>query len=209
MALGTLLTIAVIVLGAIQIPKWLSTRAGSSQPPAQQQAVPATPIEQPAVQPPIEQPASQPPAAQPPAQAVVPQQRPAVAKPATGGNALQPVQPSVQQRVQSQAPSNQAAPAPAPAVDQAKVAGLKELQKNWPMLDSRAAAVDGSLQTLQQQQARSGLGLRGDISASWRRMQTYMRQTDAALASKDPDAAKENMDNVERELGVLEKFLGR
>jgi hypothetical protein len=108
--------------------------------------------------------------------------------------------------VQQRAPASAAS---APAVDQAKVAALKELQKNWPMLDSRAAAVDGSLQNLQQQQARSGLGLRGDISASWRRMQTYMRLTEAALESKDPDAAKENMDNVERELAVLEKFLGR
>ena len=40
-------------------------------------------------------------------------------------------------------------------------------------------------------------------------MQTYMRLTEAALESKDLDAAKENMDNVERELAVLEKFLGR
>jgi serine/threonine-protein kinase len=208
MAMGALVLIAVIVLGATLIPKWLGTRAGSSQLPAEQQAVPATPTEQPVVQPPIEQPpAEQPPPPQPQAQTVVPQQRPATARPATGGNAPQTAQPLGQQRAPSQTPPNQASPAP--AVDQAKAAALKELQKNWPMLDSRAAAVDGSLQNLQQQQARSGLGLRGDISASWRRMQTYMRQTEDALASKDPDAAKENMDNVERELGLLEKFLGR
>ncbi len=213
MAIGALVAIAVIVLGAIQIPKWLGTRAGSSQLPAEQQAMPtgqqAAPVEQQAgpATPTELQPTAQPPIAQPQAQTVVPQQRPATARPATGGNAPQTAQPLVEQRAPSQTPPSQASPAA--SVDQAKVAALRELQKNWPMLDSRAAAVDSSLQTLQQQQARSGLGLRGDISASWRRMQTYMRQTEDALASKDADAAKENMDNVERELGVLEKFLGR
>jgi hypothetical protein len=40
-------------------------------------------------------------------------------------------------------------------------------------------------------------------------MEHYMDQVDAALAAKDPDAARENMENAEREVTALEKFLGR
>ena len=77
------------------------------------------------------------------------------------------------------------------------------------MVASRAAAVRTSLENLQNQQQRSGLSLRGDISASWKRMEHYMDETEAAFSAKDADAVKENMDSVERELGTLEKFLGR
>ena len=77
------------------------------------------------------------------------------------------------------------------------------------MLASRAGAVSSSLESLQQQQQRSGFNLRGDISSSWKRMEHYMDQVEAALAAKDPDAAKENMESAEREITTLEKFLGR
>ena len=77
------------------------------------------------------------------------------------------------------------------------------------MLASRAGAASSSLQRLQQEQQRSGFGLRGDITASWKRMEHYMDQVEAALAAKDPDAVKEHMENAEREIATLEKFLGR
>jgi septation ring formation regulator EzrA len=96
-----------------------------------------------------------------------------------------------------------------PAADAARASALRELQKSWPMLASRAGAVSSSLQTLQQQQQRSGFGLRGDIASSWKRMEHYMDQFDAAMAAKDPEAAREHMENAEREIGALEKFLGR
>ena len=94
-------------------------------------------------------------------------------------------------------------------MDTSKADALREIQKNWPMLASRAGAVSTSLQSLQQQQQRSGYNLRGDISSSWKRMEHYVDQVDAALAAKDPDAARENMESAERELATLEKFLGR
>ena len=77
------------------------------------------------------------------------------------------------------------------------------------MLASRAGAVSSSLQNLQREQQRQGFGLRGDIAASWKRMEHYMDQFDAAIAAKDPDAAKEHMESAEREIATLEKFLGR
>ena len=77
------------------------------------------------------------------------------------------------------------------------------------MLASRAGAISTSLQNLQQAQQRSGLGLRGDISSSWKRMEYYMDQAEAAISAKDPALAKENMESAEREIQTLEKFLGR
>jgi hypothetical protein len=86
---------------------------------------------------------------------------------------------------------------------------LKEIQRGWPQLASRAGAVSSSLKSLQQQQQRSGFGLRGDMASSWKRMEYYMDQAEAAVSAKDADAAKENVENAEREIAILEKFLGR
>ena len=121
--------------------------------------------------------------------------------------------PQTRQQLEPQTPAQPPAAAQpaaqAPAADLAKAAALRETQRAWPMLASRAGAVSTSLQNLQQAQQRSGLGLRGDISASWKRMEHYMDQAEAAIAAKDPDLAKEHMESAEREIQTLEKFLGR
>jgi serine/threonine-protein kinase len=183
MALGGLLVVAVLVVGAMQLPKWLKTRAVESPAPVQQ----AQPVAQPAEQPPV---APGPVQAQAPRPVVVPQAAPATPAPPSAAAAPEP-------------------PQALPAVDTAKADALREIQKSWPMLASRAGAVSTSLQSLQQQQQRSGYNLRGDIAASWKRMEHHVDQVDAALAAKDPDAARENMESAERELATLEKFLGR
>mgnify|MGYP001492506172 CR=1 FL=1 len=86
---------------------------------------------------------------------------------------------------------------------------LQRLQDRMDLLSSRASAVDQSLKTLQQQQASSGLSMRGDVSASWIRMKGFMDRADAALSAGQPLMAKLNMDRAEREIDFLEKFLGR
>ena len=218
MALGAVVVVLVLVAGAIVVPKVLRTRAGESPASAQQEApLPAPSAEQ--------QPApSQPAVTEPvPVQESTPvASQPAAAK-AGVGKAQTPsrpqtqpyAQPQAQQyaQPQSQAPAQQpAATQPAaqpPAADLAKAAALRETQKAWPMLASRAGAVSSSLQNLQQAQQRSGLGLRGDISASWKRMEHYMDQAEAAISAKDPASANEHMESAEREIQTLEKFLGR
>jgi serine/threonine-protein kinase len=218
MALGAVLAVLVLVAGAIEIPKLLRTRAGESAAPAQQEALPATPAEQP----PPSQPAvteqapvqeSAPVASQPAAakagagQAQQPPSRPQ-AQPYAQPQSRQPLQPQTQAPAQQQPAAVQPA-AQAPAVDQAKTAALREVQKAWPMMASRAGAVASTLKNLQQEQKRSGFGLRGDISASWKRMEYYMDQAEAAISAKDPALAKENMESADREIQTLEKFLGR
>ena len=215
MALGAVLAIAVLILGATQLPKWLRTRAGENAATAQEAG---TPQAAPSEQPPAAQPASGEPAAE--AQPVPSGQsaaQPAPARPAAApaiaparqaqagaAQSVAPPQPPPQQQAVPSQPSQAASTA-----DAAKAAALKEVQKNWRMLASRAGAVSSSLQNLQQQQQRSGFGLRGDIAASWKRMEYDMDQLEAAISAKDPEAAKEHMENAEGEITNLEKFLGR
>jgi len=77
------------------------------------------------------------------------------------------------------------------------------------MLASRAGAVRSSLETLQRQQAAMGLNLRGDILASWKRMEHYMDQAEAALNRGEVAAAQRHLEAAEREIDRLENFLGR
>jgi uncharacterized caspase-like protein len=112
-----------------------------------------------------------------------------------------------------------AAPAPPPppqAVRQEspqstipRAADSNELDENYAKLAARAIAVRASLEQLQQSQARMGLSMRGDIAASWKLMESYMDQTDAALKRNDSRAASRSFDLAEREVTKLEKFLGR
>jgi serine/threonine protein kinase len=93
--------------------------------------------------------------------------------------------------------------------DQPEGPTLEALQKKMDLLSSRASAVDQSLKQLEQQQASSGLSLRGDVSASWIRMRGFMDRADAALSQGQTLAAKRSMDLAEREIDFLESFLGR
>ena len=76
-------------------------------------------------------------------------------------------------------------------------------------LEGRASAVKDSVEHLRQQQQSAGYSLRQDISASLSSMEQYMEKADAALNSRNPQAAKKYMDLAEREIEKLEKFSGR
>ena len=206
--LGAALVLAVLVIGAMYVPGWLKTRTGESPATVQQEVpatvqpnVPGTPSEQP---PPVQQPSTAPQSSEQP---------PAASRQAAGAGPSRQTQPAAREPARISAPPSQKAessqPAQVPPADLAKVAALKELQKGWPMLASRAGTVTARLQDLQEEQRRAGYGLRGDIAASWKRLEHYMDQAEDALSAKNPDAARTNMENAERELGTLEKFLGR
>ena len=233
--LGSLVTVAVLVLAAIQLPKFFGTRA-VAPPAAMESAQPATEGQSaPAAQP---QPMAEPDRAEP-ATATAPQfPEPAAesaAAPApvpvpartasgvsssparrmeSGSGALQrspaPAQPAPGQAAPAyeppaQAQSAAAAPA-APAVDERE---LSELRERLMLLGARVNAVQATLNRLKQEQARMGLGLRGDISASAQRMEFYMDEAETALKRGDAAAAKRHLENADRETARLEKFLGR
>ena len=74
---------------------------------------------------------------------------------------------------------------------------------------SRASAVHGSMEAMEEQQRRSGLGMRRDMAAANQSLGYLLDQASGALAVEDAPTAKRNLDLAERQLETLERFLGR
>jgi len=217
-ALGAVMAVGLLVLAATQLPRWFRTGAVPSE-------APPVPAEQPLPAPeaiaPVEaSPAQAPEAVSPPPESLPALPRPAQpaaaprqprseldAAPATPRKATPEVAaPAIPQQVQQPAAPVTAPMQPGPAVSDAEI---EQLRERMVMLASRAGAVKTSLETLQRQQSAMGLSLRGDITASWKRMEYYMDQAEAALGKGDPAAARRHMEAAGREVDRLEAFLGR
>jgi phage shock protein A len=76
-------------------------------------------------------------------------------------------------------------------------------------LSSRAASVESSLDTLEQQMHQSGLGLRGDMVSARSNMRSDLSKAKEALDGQDTDRARKYIDQASREIEKLEAFLGR
>jgi hypothetical protein len=74
---------------------------------------------------------------------------------------------------------------------------------------SRANALRASLQNLEAQQRRAGLSLRTDIATSWRRMEAFLDETEAAMKGRDWLGFRRSLALAEREADRLDEFLGR
>jgi eukaryotic-like serine/threonine-protein kinase len=90
-----------------------------------------------------------------------------------------------------------------------KAAELAQATKETDQLNARAAAASASLNTLRQQQAAQGLGLRGDISAAEQLLHTDLSRAQSAIDAQDPDKANESLKAAETQCAILERFLGR
>jgi hypothetical protein len=88
-------------------------------------------------------------------------------------------------------------------------AELDELEHEVDQLSSRAAAVDASLDHLQQQQSNAGYGLRGDIVAKRASMNTNVSKAESALQQGDIQRAKRYQNMAQADVEALEHFLGR
>ena len=86
---------------------------------------------------------------------------------------------------------------------------MDDLEHESDQLDSRAAAVESSVGTLEQQMHQSGLGLRGDIVESRANLRNDMAKAKQALDTMDTDRARKFLDMANRELDKLEAFTGR
>ncbi|HYN14784.1 MAG TPA: protein kinase [Terriglobales bacterium] len=103
-----------------------------------------------------------------------------------------------------------APPAPIkPAEDPAKELLLAQLERHLDQLSGRAAAVNSSLDRLQQQQAASGYGLRGDMVARQASMQTNLSRAQNAVGHGDVARARRYTDLAAADVEALEHFLGR
>lgn len=222
-ALGAIMGIGLLVLAATQAPRWLRAKAALESAPSEPAAPTQTTTEP---TPPVLEPAAEPAAVptMPPSLPTPPRPTPSPTDSAPRPRTTlvpEAPPPAVPEAPPPAAPAAQPAPRrePPPAVQEpaarstpaqpSAAADLQPLQERMVMLASRAVAVRNSLENLQRQQAAMGLGLRGDITASWKRMEYALDQAEAALAKGDAAAARRHMDSAERELDRLESFLGR
>jgi len=227
--LGGLIVVAVLAVAALQLPRFLGTQAssqlsfGGDEPaqeavteaaeapavgesaavPAQEsaQAAPSAPAETAAV------PEAAPARVQEPV-ASSPARRQAVSAPAQSpvpAAAAVPPSPAASEPAASAPPAAPAAPKE-PAIDKAALAEARQRLRN---ISSRASAASRTLKNLEARQQESGVGLRGDISAAWDRLNEALEDARTAVNNNDPDEARSALDVAERDLDRIEKFLGR
>jgi eukaryotic-like serine/threonine-protein kinase len=109
-----------------------------------------------------------------------------------------------QAAVSQQPPSAPAAPpSSGPSADQ-----IQQLTDDGEKLSVRADTVSEGLNSLRQQQAASGLGLRADMVAAQQRMGLFLKKGNDALQHGDTANAQKYFDQADTEISKLEKFLG-
>ena len=106
-------------------------------------------------------------------------------------------------------PTAPAEPQPSAADIAAQRKLVDDMENEMDHLDSRASAVESSLDALEQQMHQSGFGLRGDIVSSRASMRTDMGKAKDALQAMDTDRARRYLDQANHEIQKLEAFLGR
>ena len=85
---------------------------------------------------------------------------------------------------------------------------MDELENDVDQLSNRAAAVNSGLDRLQQQQAASGYGLRGDMVERQASMKSNLFKAEEAMQHRDAARAKKYADMAGKDPEVLERFLG-
>ena len=86
---------------------------------------------------------------------------------------------------------------------------LDELERDVDQLTARVGSVNNSLDRLQDQQARQGLGLRGDMAGRQQSMKLNLSKAQDAVSRSDAARAKRYKEATESDLEALEKLLGR
>jgi serine/threonine-protein kinase len=114
---------------------------------------------------------------------------------------------TTQARLNPPGPSPEELAAQAALEQQKKLLDAMEIEDDH--LESRAGAVESSLDALEQQMHQSGLGLRGDMVSARASMRSDMSKAKQALDNSDTDRARRYLDQANAEISKLEGFLGR
>jgi eukaryotic-like serine/threonine-protein kinase len=208
--IGAALALVALLAVAMVLPRIFATHA--SQKAAQPAAPPVviTPASDAVASPPAPA-APQPAVAQatPPAEANLPAPQQSSPKPAARTRAA--YTPSAHTAAADagtphQDSSASSVPATAPGPSEQEIRAARDRYSN---LEARSDSASASIQQLRAQQQAQGLGLRGDIVASMSRMQNDLREAQQALNRSDLAAAGEYMDRGDKEVSILEKFLGK
>jgi len=88
-------------------------------------------------------------------------------------------------------------------------AALDQLEREVDQLTARVDAVNSDLDQMRREQARMGLGLRGDMAAKQSTMNINLSRAQDAVMKHDAVRAQRYRDAAEADLEALEKFLGR
>jgi hypothetical protein len=83
-----------------------------------------------------------------------------------------------------------------------------ELETEVDQMSNRAAAINSSLDRLQQQQSAAGFGLRGDMVAKQASMKGNLNKAEEAIQQRDAVRTKKYLDLTEHDVDALERFLG-
>lgn len=202
---GVLVAVAAVLLLAVLAGGYMYRARQRSETVAAgvASAVPQQSASMPAASSPAQDAIQQPPAT-PPANAAIPPPTPAPETPPHGKRSAQAsgMQPG------GAAPDTQAAQdAAAAALAQKKL--LDDMETESDHLESRAAAIESSLDTLEQQMHNQGVGLRGDMVAARGNLRNDLTKAKQAMDSADTDRARHYLDLAHREAEKLEGFLGR
>jgi len=216
MALGSVVTLAVLVGAVIEGPKLMRGGKSDAQGVTAAPAVAATPAvpapdatAAPVVSPTPEPVAAAVPAATPAATpAPVPEQFRPIPRAAAAVQNAAPAQPVAQAVPVQQAPLAQAAPAQ-PVTAATASPELKELRDKINRVSVRAAAAQLGVRSIEQGLDRQGLGLRGDIKAASIRLDYVLMEARASLQNGDVEGARNNLQYAEGTVQKIEKFLGQ
>jgi serine/threonine protein kinase len=229
MALGALIVLAVLVVGGVYLPRHSKTEARqgetekgeAQQTPSAASPPNAGPIAVPAAMQPATPPVAAvsnpqtPDATQPAPPATAPAEGISRAAQSTPTPAQAPVRHTSKVNSQpmaaGQQPSSflQSANENATPDQPAATINRDDVERQIDQLSNRAAAVNGSLERLQQQQSAAGYGLRGDMAARQASMNTNLTKAESAMERGDWATAKKRVDTAEGDVEALEHFLGR
>jgi hypothetical protein len=228
MVLGGLVVVGALVGAGLYIGRAEATPEKNAQPAADIGAQPSADVgaqpaadaAQPAGGPPVDQ-------AQPTSDSQLDAQQPPSAvpteAPVQGGSVVTPpvvrgsplaeqertqkgasTRPAITSNDSGQAPQPAAsAPTAQPAVD------LEELEHEIDQLTVRAGALNRSLDRLQEEQARQGLGLRSDIASRHESMNLNLSKAQEAYRQSDAARATRYKRLAESDVEALERFLRR
>jgi hypothetical protein len=196
MALGAVVTLAVLLAAAIEGPKMMRGGAANAQ------GVPASAATSSVAAP----------AAAAPVSVSLPSTRP-IQQAVPAQYAFRPAQRPV--HLAQASPAVEAPPAPPPASGGPPITAataspeMKELRDRINRVAIRAAAAQAGVRAIEQGVQWQGLGLRGDIKAASIRLDYVLQEARASLQNGDVEGARNNLQYAEGTLQKLDTFLGQ
>ncbi len=217
-ALGCVLTLTVLAAAAIETPKFFKTHADQSVShpavPVQDRAPDAAPASAPEDKPATTTtaPGANSPAVSPSEGKPAPAANASASGPASAGSSgsNRPAQAQpVAAKNGAQAQDNPQASGPSPEALASFQSQMHELQEQAEHLNIRARTVTSGLNSLKDQMASQGLGLRADIVEAEARMNHLLDKAQRDIASGDAVSAEHDLEKADHAVAFIEKFLGR